>query len=211
MTFSCPRIVHVLGCHGSGKSTLVQAMVARSAASYATEVPWDPPYSGTQRPDPVIPFTVIPLVSPLVVVGHYLRKPLYGMDRVKGGKPAHLAALDIARSLVPNTWAVIWEGVTMQHMGYNDGYTTRGMIPLFVHLSLPLEECFRRIELRGGKKASEMAKGGKNIADKHREAIRAAAKVHAAGYTLWTLDALRDPDTLARTVIKLLAGVSVEV
>lgn len=164
-------------------------------------------YATSEKSDPAnFPCTVLPTYR-LVIIGNYVRRPVIGMDRMREGRGNYLAALDRARILRPDTWAVLWEGAMMQHSGYRLPYQERHLRVAFAWLDLPLRECLQRIAerqvARGRPKA--LVGNGRTVRSKHATIVNLVAKVRAAGGTLWQFDGFQPATVLAHQLLRRLS------
>lgn len=152
------RLIQILGNNGAGKSALVRALVGSHGP-----VQVDPPV--TRVPD-----------AGTVVVGYYgpsakTGKPL-SLENAVHTKVGLLAALDAALVCAQRSGAtaIVWEAIILMTRQYHAEYLARGLRPVYIHLDLPLAECFQRIEGRGGKTAAQTTA----VAGRHRFVERLA-------------------------------------
>lgn len=178
-------VMHVLGGHASGKSTLLWNL-AQQIGMRAI------------RPVSFRKFPCTVLADGQTILGDYRTMPCIGMDRIKS-KAEHLQILDAARQEIPSR-CLLWEGVMMNHIGYQAEYAVRRLPVLYVHLNVPLEECFRRIEARSGRSQAMLARNGRAVLIKDVTVRNLPARLRAQGSSVWTLDGLRPSADLAQEI-----------
>lgn len=189
-----PIYINVRGCNGSGKTSLLRRLAARS--SFCEVVPlFQPVYPEDQdkagkRRGALVEATV--LDNGVAIVGNYSPEnsgcTTAGLDRIATQADAKKAAL-LAGQL-PGIRAVIFEGIIVStiYQGWRDfsgevaRLTGRGMIWAF--LETPLDECLTRISRRnGGKPIDESL-----VRDKHRSIRRVYEKAAADGALIWAIE-----------------------
>jgi thymidylate kinase len=160
------RVVQVLGTNGAGKSTLLRTLAKSDPRVWSPEG-----------------YTILPSWR-FILVGEYMREVnTPGADTFRN-KAELLDFLTRAAQWVTERkepWVVAWEGIIIMTRQYHEEYLRLGLSPLYLMLDTSLEECYRRIEVRSGKKQEDLKGNGEIVENRLGGVKRLADWLSAQG------------------------------
>lgn len=182
------RLLQVIGTNGSGKSSLLRAIVESDPAVRLYEQ-----HGRT--------FTVAPNVATLAIGDYLSPNKTPGADRIRT-KELLLASLDAALVLASASGyrTIAWEGIMLMTRQYHPQYLARSLSPFYAMMDTPLDECFNRIEARSGHSREGLKKGGGIVTSRAASAAKLMSWFESQGAaTLW----LRGDDPLPKNALRV--------
>lgn len=161
-------IVNIRGTGGSGKSTVVRAVMARYACV-------KPVYGERKRPLGYVCLKAA-AADPLWVVGHY-ETPCGGGDTM----PTPGAVFDLAQGAAERGCDAIFEGIISQDDVRRTTELAHMWPLLVVALDVPIETCLESIRNRRLSRGNERPLNPKNTVQRAKTLVRTMERLAAAG------------------------------